>query len=150
MEDLNLYPDRIIAKGVFHMKAIRCSDGHVLEDYTDYNLIVNLGRNALSGLLGGASTAVITKIAVGTNATAPLLTDTALTGSFSKALTSKTYPATGVLQCNWSIESSEANGLSINEFGLLLTGDVLFSRKTRATIVKDNTFRLEGTWKIIF
>lgn len=145
-----LHPDRLAPKGIFTLRMIRASDGAILEEYTDENLIVNQGRDILAGLLGGDTTDVIEKIAVGTNGTAPLLSDTALTGMFSKTLNGKTYPATGVLQCDWSLETSEANGMSIQEFGLLVTGDVLFSRKTRAPIAKDNTFRLEGVWKIIF
>lgn len=149
-QEVKISPYRISPRGVFHMKVIRESDGAVLEEYTDDNLIVNLGRNTMAALLGGASTATIQKIAVGTNGTSPLLSDTSLTGVFSKSLNGKTYPSTGVLQCDWSIETSEANGMSIQEFGLLITGDVLFSRKTRTPIAKDNTFRLEGVWKIIF
>lgn len=141
--------DTLAPTGIFHVKAIG-TDGVILWEYTDKNLIVNLGRTGLARLLGGAATAVVTKIAVGTNGTAPLLTDTALTGTFSKNLNAKSYPVAGTLQCDWSLETTEANGMNIQEFGLLLTGDVLFSRKTRAVIAKDNTFRLEGVWTIIF
>lgn len=144
----NLREDRVTARGVFLLRVFK--NGDLVETYEDHNLIVDLGRTNLAELLGGDSVLVIEKIAVGTNGADPVLSDTAITGVFSKAVTATTYPAVGTVQFDWSIETSEANGMTIREFGLLLSDDSLFSRKNRAPIVKDNTFRLEGVWKIIF
>jgi hypothetical protein len=142
--------DCVKITGIFQMRAIRGHDGAILETYTDKNLVVNLGREAVAKLLGGAATQVLGKIAVGTNGTLPAVADTSITGAFVKSLNGKTYPNPGTVQCSWSLETSEANGMNIHEFGLLLADNTLFARKTRAPIAKDNTFRLEGVWTIIF
>ena len=142
--------DKVTYKGIFWMQKISAATGEVLETYEDNNLIVTLGRGHIATLLGGTTSNRITKIAVGTNGALPVVSDSAITGGISKTLTSKSYPVTGTLQCNWSLETSEANGTAIREFGLLLDNDVVFARKTRDVINKDNTFRFEGIWKIIF
>lgn len=146
---MNATSEKVTVRGEFYLRKVRQIDGAILEEYRDANLIVNLGRNSLAQLLGGASVFAVDGIAFGEGTAAPALGDTALTNQLDKALLSVTYPATGQVAFNWSLETSEGNGLSITEFGLTNNGD-LFARKTRAAIAKDNTFRLEGTWTIIF
>lgn len=148
----NIRTDSIPVRGRFYMEKIDANSGAVLERYEDSNLVVNVGRDNLAFLLGGdAAGKKISDFAAGSNGADPLVTDTGIVDAFTKLITSVTYPATGQVSFNWSIEASEANGLDIREFGLLLetTGD-LFARKTRSVIAKDNTFRLEGVWTLIF
>lgn len=142
--------DTIEAKGIFELKRYD-ADGVLLEHYIDENLIVNGGRSAIATLIGAATSGkAVTKIGFGTNGASPLLTDTALTGSFVKNVNGVTYPATGQVRFAWSLELAENNGVTIREYALVCTDNTLFSRKTRADIAKDNTVRLEGTWTIIF
>lgn len=126
------------------------TDGNVVDCWEDRNLIVQGGRDAVASLIGaGTAGKVVNRISVGTNGSGTLLTDTAITSPFEKNLSGTTYP-TGSVQFSFSIETSEANGMTIREFGLLCTDDTLFARIVRAPIVKDNTIRIEGTWTITF
>lgn len=149
--DQNTRTDAIKVRGIFTMLKRDATTDEILEEYIDRNLVVNVGRDNLAQLLGGGSGTEVSQFSAGTNGADPLVTDTAITSPFTKAVTSVTYPATGQVAFNWSIEANEANGLDIREFGLILaTSGDLFARKTRSLISKDNTFRLEGTWTIIF
>ena len=126
-------------------------DGRLVEEWVDRNLIVNTGRNALASLLAGVTAnKSITKIGFGTGTGAAAQADTALTGLVSKAIGTITYPETGSVQFAWSLETSEGNGITISEFGLLTADNTLFARKVRGGIAKTSDIRLEGYWKILF
>ena len=142
--------DTIIPRGIFEMRVYN-ADGCLLESYEADNLIVNGGRSAIASLIGAATaTKDVTQIAFGTNGSNPVLTDTAITGAFTKAVGAVTYPATGQVRFAWSLELAESNGVTIREYGLLCQDNTLFARKVRADISKTSDVRLEGTWTIIF
>lgn len=142
--------DTIAPKGIFELRVYN-ADGCLIEQYEDWNLIVNGGRSAIASLIGAAtSTKDVTQIAFGTNGASPVLTDTAITGAFTKAVGAVSYPATGQVRFAWSLELSESNGVTIREYGLLCQDNTLFARKVRADIAKTSDVRLEGTWTIIF
>lgn len=125
-------------------------NGKLVDTIVGNNLVVTLGKTNIAKLLGGdVSGLAITKIAVGTNGAATNVADNALTNMFSKAITSVSYPDANSIMFHFDIDNIDANGLTIREFGLLNSGDVLFARKVReAEIVKTNAIRLVGTWKI--
>lgn len=115
------------------------------------NLIVNDGLTILSNVLSNASSGqTVDTIGFGTDGTTPALGDTGLTGAFTKAIDGLQYPAYNQVQFDWSLDYSENNGMTIQEMGLIAADGTLFSRKTRAPIVKDNTIRIEGSWTITF
>ena len=125
--------------------------GNVLEHYVDENLVVNGGRTAVMNLLGAATSGKqLTKLSVGTNGTAPVGTDVAITSPFTKALGAVTYPTISSVKFDWTIGASEANGKAIAEFGLLCTDDTLFARKVREVINKNSDIILNGNWTISF
>lgn len=137
--------------GIFSVKVIHDATGELLEEYTAENLIVGGGKAAQAALVAGAPIGkkVIT-IGFGTDGTPPANSDTTLTASYTKAIGSATFPdATSVL-FSWTLGTSEANGMAIQEFGLLTYDSTLFARRTRAVINKTSDLRLEGTWKIQF
>lgn len=69
-------------KGRFELNIINAHTGEVIENYVDPNLVVNGGRTAVMRLLGsGDASKQLTKLSVGTNGTAPVGTDTAITGT---------------------------------------------------------------------
>lgn len=140
--------DRVNVKGEVALKVYK--DGVLVEDSVEHNLVVTLGRKNIARLIGGGTAYAVTDFKAGTNATAPAAGDTSITSPFSKAITTVSYPVDGTVQFDFSIELSEANGKAITEFGLYDSNGVLFARKTRAVINKDNTIRIAGTWKIIF
>lgn len=124
-------------------------NGELVEDYTDDNLVVMLGKKDVARLLGGdAFGKKISKVQAGTSSTAPDLTDTGITNPFTKAITSATYPTDNQVVFNWVLESTEANGMTIAEFGLLNDDNILFARKIRTPIQKVDPMVIVGAWKI--
>ncbi len=138
-------------KGRFELNVINAKTGKILENYVDENLVVNGGRTAVMRLLGAAESGKqLTKLAVGTNGTQPVGTNTAITGSFVKALGTVTYPTISSVRFDWTLGSGEANGIGIREFGLLCTDNTLFARKVRELINKNADIILNGNWTISF
>ncbi|MBL7718970.1 MAG: hypothetical protein JNL72_09050 [Flavipsychrobacter sp.] len=139
----------IEAKGFFRVQIIETATGNILEDYEDNNLVVTLGKANTAQLLAGAATGKkINKIAVGIGTTPPDVADTALTTPFIKNIDGYSFPNTNEVLFSWTIETTEANGLSITEFGLMNDSGVLFARKIRSAIIKSSSIKLVGTWKI--
>jgi hypothetical protein len=117
------------------------------------NLIVDNSKTIFSRLLGGDDQANrrVTKIAFGTNGSAPAGGNTAITGAFIKAIGSVTYPSASTVSFAFSLTTGENNGMNIMEFGLLTPTDVLFARKNRTTALpKDADLSFSGLWTISF
>lgn len=150
IDDVNYGDAEYRPTGIFTLNIYR--KGVLIEVYEDANLVVDLSKQQLARLIGGDVTnRSLTKIGFGTSGTAPAAGNTSLTGAYVNALGAVTYPATNSVQYAFMLGTSEANGLSIMEFGLFTTGDVLFARKTRSgAIVKDSDLSLAGTWRINF
>lgn len=137
--------------GCFYVEVIDAASGLILDEFQESNLVVTLGHTNLAKLLGGnASGKKIDRIAIGTNGDTPTLTDTTIAGMFSKAVTDVTYPEANSVRFAWAIAADEANGMVIKEFGLLNVDGVLCARKVRTEIVKTDSVRLVGSWKITF
>ena len=141
----------IPVRGVFACKVIGIGD-KVLEEYEDRNLVVNLGRNNAAQLLGGGSTTKnITQIGFGTSGVNPSPTDVDLTDKFQKNIASVSYPQTGAVAFDFTLDFGEANGKDIAEFGLFNADGELFSRKTRTNVIeKTSDIQITGTWTIQF
>lgn len=124
----------------------------LIEHWHGENLIVDGAKGLLSSLLGGAvANKSVTKIGFGTNGTAPVGANTALTGAYVKAIDSVSYPSTSSVRFNFSLSGAEANGLAIIEFGLLTADNTLFSRRVRSSpINKAADISFDGTWTIQF
>lgn len=141
--------DIITLQGIFELKVFK--KGHLIEDYIDKNLIVNIAKEALAKLIAGAGAGkTITKIGFGTNGLGPTPDDTSLTSSFVKNISSYTFPSVNQVRFNWTLLDTEANGKQIREFGLICSDNTLFARKTRGLIEKADDISLAGTWTIIF
>lgn len=141
--------DNIKAIGSFVMEVIETATGRIIDRYSGENLVILNGKTNITKLLGGdVSGKAITQIAVGTNGTAPDLSDTGITNQFAKAIDSISYPAADTVQINAIINNDEANGMMVREAGLLLGDNTLFARKTREAIDKTNAIALNIIWKI--
>ena len=136
--------------GHFHMEVHR--GAALVEVIDEPNLVVVGSKTCLSRLIGGAvSGKSVTNIGFGTNGAAPVSGNTALTGTFSKALDAVSYPASNQVRFAWSLGTGEANGMAIMEFGLLAGDGTLFARKTRsAAFNKDADVTVSGTWTLTF
>jgi len=145
-------------RGILNYQVFK--NGVLIEDVKGANLILNGARNQMARLIAGDFTnRHITKIAVGVNGIPPVVTDATITGSFVKNLDGYSFPAMGQVQFNWSLGTSEANGMSIIEFGLMSEDGTLFSRRIREDengnpinkpINKESDISIIGQWIIIF
>ncbi len=142
--------ERSSLRGVFRLNVYR--NGELIDTYEDNNLIVSAAKVSLAALLSGdGASKIVTKIAFGTNGTAPASSDTAITGAYTKNVVGHSYPATGQVEFSWNLLTGEANGMQIKEFGLISEDGTLFARKVREeAIPKADDISIEGQWLIIF
>lgn len=136
-------------------------DGKLTEEYADHNLVVHSGRKRLAELAAGKSGAHIAYIGVGSGATKEAEGDIALTEQ-------QLFPLTGAsvteldARFDFTIGETQANGLSIREFGLFCTDKTMFSHRVRIlvnaetqvervlTIDKGSDIEIKGYWIIHF
>lgn len=135
-------------RGMFALQVYR--RGVLVERFEDHNLIVNRGRTNVVYLLGaGGTSLVIASIGFGTNGAPASPNDTALQGAFVKPLDSVSYPDAYSVQFNFSLGNNDANGLQIQEFGLLTQSGLLHARKVRGgVLIKESDLSLTGTWTL--
>jgi hypothetical protein len=90
-------------------------------------------------------------IGFGTNGTTPVAGNTGLTGAFTKAIDTVTFPAINQVQFNFSLLSGENNGMAILEMGLITGDGSLYARRVRAGVLsKASDISLTGSWLITF
>jgi hypothetical protein len=139
------------ARGIFAIDVFR--HGVLVEHFEDDNLIVDLGREIVTKLLGGdVSGRSIAKIGFGTNGSAAAPGNVALTGSFIKSIDARSYPTTTSVSFTFSLSTAEANGLEIREFGLITSAGTLFARKVRTAgaLIKDSDMSISGSWRLLY
>lgn len=136
--------------GLFTLQVYRGDD--LIDVIEEKNLIVDLSKQIHAQLLGGnVANQSVTKIGFGTSTTAPAAGNTSLTGQYLKAIDGVTYPLTNQVSFQFSLGTSENNGVSIGEFGLFTAGNVLYARKTRTTAIpKASDLSFTGSWIISF
>lgn len=127
------------------------AEGELIEETTQSNLIVNVGKEAAARLLGLADPDKrVNTIAFGTNGNPTLSSDIDLVNNiFEKPLNGVTFSGTSAI-FDYSLELSEGNGYSIREFGLYTNDGTMFARIVRNPISKTSDIRLTGTWTITF
>lgn len=141
--------DTLKPKGILQYRIWQ--GGKLVFEEEGNNLVVVGGRDAIAKLIGGDGTdKQIVEFAVGEGDSAPVDGDTTLTNEFTKAIYNVTYPVAGTAQVEFSLDTTEANGMAITEFGLYCADGSLFSRKVVPVISKTSDIRIEATWKIIF
>lgn len=137
------------ATGVLEVAVLR--RGLLIDYWSDQNLIVNGARSMLARLIAGDGAGLaVNRIGFGVGSAPAQPDDTALTSAYVRGLTGHSYPEPGAVQFAFALATSEANGLTIREFGLINADGSLFSRKVRGGIEKNDDISLEGTWTIIF
>jgi len=125
--------------------------GLLIDYWRDENLIVNGAREMLAQLVAGdGAGSAVTRIGFGVGGAPAAPDDGSLTSAYVRNLTGHDYPAPGRVRFSFALATSEANGLTIREFGLITAGGSLFSRKVRGGIEKNDDISLDGTWTIIF
>lgn len=136
--------------GLFVLNVYR--RGELIDRFEEKNLIVDNYKQTHAHLLGGdVANRSVSQFGVGTSGVAPAGGNTTLTGGYTKNLDSVIYPASNQVQFDFSLGSTEANGMAILEFGLFTTAGTLYARKVRATALnKDTDISFTGTWTISF
>lgn len=146
-------------RGEFALKVYR--KGQLVKNVADHNLVVNSGRTRLAQLAAGKSGAHIAYIGVGSGSEKEKGIDTGLTEQQLFAITNASV--TGMdARFDFTIGETQANGLSIREFGLFCTDKTLFSHRVRIyvneetheekvlTIDKDSDIKIVGYWVLHF
>jgi len=144
--------DKIKLTGHLHIQVVN-REGEITREYDWDNMITNVGYLAAAQSLAGVSGAAINSVAMGTNSTAPALTDTAITSPFSVPVTGVVYHPILTddpkwVQFNFTVGFLQAVGMNIYEWGLITADGRLFSRLTRSLIAKTNEMQLVGQWTI--
>ncbi len=115
------------------------------------NLVVTTGRECCALLVGSGNTdKIVETMDFGTDNTAANMSDTAITGAFNKGMDSITYPAANQVQFDCILETTENNGMTIEEVGLITADGTLFARYLTGTIVKSSFLRVAIAWTITF
>lgn len=135
-------------KGEFHLRVLK--HGKEIERIDDHNLVVDTGRIRLAELAAGKSTAFITHIGVGSGANTEEVTDTELTNGQLFPLVKTTVTGRDV-QLDFLIDTTEANGMLIREFGLFCADGTMFSRRARKGVIeKQDDIQISGYWILHF
>ncbi len=135
--------------GVLELAIYR--NGREIDRWRDDNLVVDGARNMLAELVAGDGAGeAITQIGFGVGDTPATPDDTGLTSAYIRDLVAHSYPDEGQVQFEFALNTSEANGITIREFGLITSSGALFSRKVRGGIEKNDDISLAGVWTITF
>lgn len=140
--------NKMRAKGYLVLKIWKGTE--LLETIKGENLIVDLGLDIMAAAIGGTADQNIVEYGAGTSGTSPASGDTSLTAPFVKVLDTVTFPSTGLVTFTFSMDNSEGNGATYQEWGLYCDAGPLFSRKTSTAIAKSSAIRIEGEWTISF
>lgn len=125
--------------------------GVLLQQWEETNLVVNEARTMLAQLVAGdGAGSAITQIGFGVGGSPAAPGNTSLSSAYVRNLTGHSYPEAGKVRFTFALATSEANGLTIREFGLITADNRLFSRKVRGGIEKNDDISLEGVWTITF
>lgn len=90
--------DKVKTTGELHI-VLRGPDGKIKDDRTVPNLVVTVGKGVIASRLTGNTTAVMSHMAVGTSAVAPVAADTALGAEIAASRTALVTPG-GVAAAN--------------------------------------------------
>ena len=146
-------------RGEFALRVFR--NGIPVMEAADHNLVVNAGRVRLAQLAAGKSGAHIAYIGVGSGTAKEQDGDTSLENQ--QIFPIKTASVIGRdARFDFEIGETQANGLSIREFGLFCTDKTMFSHRVRVrvdeetkeervlTIDKDRDIKIVGYWILHF
>lgn len=134
---------------------LRDQAGRVIREIEDVNMTVTDGLALLTQLLQGDGEAV-THMAVGSDSTAPSLSDSTLYAEFYRdALTSTSRDGSGGCNFTLYIGTNSANGNTIREAGLFTAdaGGTMFARvnfSSSEEVAKDSTISVEISWDVTF
>jgi hypothetical protein len=133
-------------------------EGICIYDHTDHNLVVNVGLAYVANWLIAASHSgyFMQYVGLGTSATAPTPSDTALNaefsgGGYSRQVGTLTSPSSAVWQSVSTFGPGNATG-TIQEAGLFSagTGPTMFAHTLTGSIAKGSSDTFVLTWQVDF
>ncbi len=124
--------------------------GEVLQEIRVHNLVTTAGRNLIRDLLGNDGVSGLTHFAVGTNSTAPALSDTALKAEVFRDQITQRIDSSNQLQIKQYLSSQQANGYTLREAGLFNAGSggTLYARAVHVAIAKSASIAVTYTWSL--
>jgi hypothetical protein len=144
--------DQATLDGNLRLKVYRVIDGEkiLINIYNDSNLITLSGLQLITFLLVGyTGNNRITKVGVGEGTDPTHKSDIGLTNGFIKDIDSYSYIKNNVISYTISMDTGDANGLFISEFGLFSGDEVLFSRRLQIPVIpKESDIIIEGEWSV--
>jgi len=127
-----------------------CQRGRIIERWSDSNVLTLAGKAMAARLLAGAEGAQpVTHVGVGISGAQATPDDVALTDPFVKPLSGASFPAPRQVRFHFTVDSGEAVGMNIAEFGLLHADGTLWARRARTPITKEADMALFGEWDIL-
>lgn len=137
--------DSIKITGKFRLDVYE--NGKLVKRYVDKNLVVKGGRQAILNVMAAGTGFIMQDISFGTNGTAPVDADNAITAPYTKPLSAVNivYPD---VTFDFNLGGGEANGMTIQEFGLKTNTGALFARKTGISVNKTSSVTMVGAWTI--
>jgi hypothetical protein len=143
--------DNIRLKDILIVEHYR--NGKKIDERVVENLIVNVGKAQVSGLIGGVVTGTFGYVALGTGTTAPASTDTALQSEVVRVSSTNSQVTTNVtndtlqLQATFNFTASYA----ITEAGIFnaSTGGTMLARQTFGAINVASGDSIVITWKVV-
>jgi len=143
--------DNVRLRGILKIEHFR--NGKKIDERVYENLIVNVGKAQVAGLIGGVVTGTFGYIAVGTGTTSPSASDTALQSEVARVASTNTQVTTNVtndtlqMQATFTFTASYA----ITEAGIFnaSTGGVMLARQTFGAINVVSEDIIVITWKVI-
>lgn len=134
--------------GELHLRVLE--NGKLIHRIDDHNLVVDAGRVRLAELAAGKSSIHITHIGVGSGSVAEEVADTELENQQLFPLTDTNVSGRDV-RFDFIIDTGDANGLAIHEFGLFCSDGVMFSHRVRKGVIeKQDDIQIQGYWILHF
>ena len=136
IEDLN---NGMELSGRIEFQIIDANTGKLIDEFTEHNIITDIGYNSVAKMLAGEQNLHIDRIIIGENYAPPAATDTVNTISDNQLVlpfSSIEHPDEFSVRFNFRIFGHVGNGISMVEFGLLTADGRLFSRLVRTQIIE--------------
>ena len=136
-------------KGEFHIDVLK--NGRIVKTISDHNMVVDVGRIRLAELAAGTkANQHITQIGLGSGSETEDASDISLTNQTLLPLSGVTVTGRDV-RFDFFVDTDQANGLQVLEFGLFCADNTMFSHRVRSGVIeKENDIQLKGYWILHF
>ncbi|MGB9759884.1 MAG: hypothetical protein ACPLZG_08690 [Thermoproteota archaeon] len=150
-ESTGVRADNLKLKGILRVEHYR--NGKKIDERLVENLIVDVGKSQVAGLIGAVVTDAFGYVAVGTGTTSPASTDTALGSEVMRVASTNTRVTTNTTNDTLQLQAifNFTESYSITEAGIFnaSSGGVMLARQTFGAINVVSGDSIVITWKVI-